>query len=593
MNNKLLIDTIEVDAKKANKDYVFTTIPKAALLTTIDATHSGYVNSNFYYYDPDSMKESYHTWTTPYKKPILRHHNLGGGLFSSAEDPMGRVQDARFLKDARGGFIQLDARITDEDAKAKIMDSRYETVSTAGKPVDFVECSVCGVNMLKGGKFCGHNRGQVYEDEESAEKKLAYWKIGPMQYKEMSFVNAPADQSDTHAARVVSWQFADSEQPAPAQQDQVRHTGIWVFDTQVVLPDSGIITLFREKPDEDMIVNKSLWEAIEGDISRYAELGGLVLRPDSVVTPISTTVPEGANLAQEEHFAQEGQDDDDDEEWTEDDLKVLDWLMDELEKLEDEALSKSRKLTNKVGQKGKVAHNHVVRLNEVGNGRTDWVLSHSHDVVNSKISDAVSRGEEKAHNHSITEDLKVPKKKCPWELYERYTTDFPNIKGARKHRHVVDLNEAENGDTEYVVAHNHEVVGNRILPSTADGDTKAHTHKLGDLLTEDQWLDEETWDIVTEAKDKLSEKTKKSASKAGKKFCGPQDPRKGRKSFPAYRCQNVRSGLQLLAKYKGPGSKAKIRKCLLSQNKKLKCGITTKDLEVYDLLALVETLISG
>lgn len=583
-NKTYLVDSVKVDNKDSFAS-INSNIKGKALLAILDATHSGFVNGNFFFYQPDAMKESFSSWITPYKKPFLIHHRLSDQETGGAVDPIGRVIDARFIDDERGGFTQLDTKVMDEDAKTKIMDGRYSTVSTRVVPVDVVECTQCGSNILKDG-FCGHPRGKVIEDEETGEKKLTYWLIGKTKAKEVSAVNAPADQSDRHYAGIVNWEFADSENPDLSNAPEIEeHPGIFVFDNQVVIPDLTVIERFKDSPNEDIIVNKSLWEQIEGNIDRYADMGGLVLidRQNPKVIVETPTADKTKDDNSDDEYDPETA------EWTDEDFIVLDWLVDELDK-ELKAQPKSRQLTNKVGDKGKIAHAHVASLNQAGNGHTDYVFGHSHRIVDNRIVDAISDGAEKAHSHKFEKQLKIPKEYL--DTIEAHVTGFATQKNVLKHRHVMYGNEAKNGWTDYVAGHQHDVVSGRLMPATADGEEKGHSHRLGQIIDlRDQWLDEETWDVVDLPDAEMSEKAKKTAQKAGKKFCGPNDPRKGRKSFPAADCAHVRAGLRLLAKYKGPGKKSTIRACLKRQNSKLNCGVKASDEQAYALIELLSTVV--
>lgn len=601
--NPYLIDSVKLD----QKDNILSTdqnVPGRSLVAILDATHSGFVNGNFFFYLSDSMKESYHTWTTPYRRPVIVHHRLSD-METLAEDPIGRVYANHFIDDSRGGFTQLEAKITDEEAKQKIIDGRYLTVSTRVSPVDFVECTHCGTNLLTDG-FCGHPRGKVIEDDESGEKKLTFWKIGRTRAKEVSFVNLPADQGPDHYAGVTNWEFSDQEHPDFSQAPGYETSnGIYVFDSQVVIPDTTLIKRFKDSPSEDLIVNKSLWEQNDGNIERYANMGGLVLIDhsdskkqiilDNTNTAVAPSTKDSGN--KDSHSNNDNDDDDiltDEEiaamELTDDDLSIFDWLSDELDK-ELKAQTRARKLTNKVGDRGKIAHSHVASLNQAGNGYTDYVLGHSHRLVDNRITDAISDGAEKAHGHIFTKSLKIPK--SFFDTFEAHVTGYANKKDSVRHRHVTYTNEAKNGDTDHVAGHSHRVVGGRILPATADGEQKPHTHKLGQMFDiRDQYLDDETWDMVDLPDAKMTEKQKKAADKAGKTFCGPHDKRKGRRSFPAQDCAHVRAGLRLLSRYKGPGDKSKIRACLKRQNAKLKCGVKAADEQSYAVIELLAAVLN-
>jgi len=52
----------------------------------------------------------------------------------------------------------------------------------------------------------------------------------------------------------------------------------------------------------------------------------------------------------------------------------------------------------------------------------------------------------------------------------------------------------------------------------------------------------------------------------GSAFCGPN------RSFPVHDCAHYTAALRLLSRYKGPGSKSKIRSCIMRKGKSLGCG---------------------
>lgn len=177
-----------------------------ALEVILDATHGGYVNSNYTHYRKDGMQKAATTWFTPYPKPVLVEHD-------DSLSPIGRIVDAQFVDipvdnsqmAANGqmgrptGKITLKAVITDMESIQKILDGRFMTVSISGRPKGTPTCSIC--NGTVDGPFgCedGHMRGKSYDG------KLAFYFVDEMVYSEVSFVNKPADQSDTHVAAVTS-----------------------------------------------------------------------------------------------------------------------------------------------------------------------------------------------------------------------------------------------------------------------------------------------------------------------------------------------------------------------------------------------------
>ena len=174
------------DSDGIKKDY--------GLICEIDATHSGTLINNRIY-PPASMDKGIRSWTKPYKKPVLVNHD-------DAADPIGRIIKAKYLKTNRGmessdykpilkasdgyGYTRLTLRITDSEAIQKIIDGRYETVSVR-MSTDHAFCSICNTDWSADGP-CEHTPGQMYD------KKLAYITTGDLSYREMSFVNIPADE---------------------------------------------------------------------------------------------------------------------------------------------------------------------------------------------------------------------------------------------------------------------------------------------------------------------------------------------------------------------------------------------------------------
>jgi len=453
------------------------------LLVTIDATHGGFINRNHYYYVPTSMAKAVRSWLEPFPKPVLKNHD-------KKVDPLGRVKSARYVGDDQFGFIQLDVLITDPDAIQKIMDGRYLTVSTSGTPIEFVRCSICHTDLLHSDEFCGHRRGSVYETEDGV-KKVCYWEIGMMDYKEVSFVNIPADAHKEHAAVVTGWKFADAEGEVPINtNDTQEHRGIIVMKSKLWMPQSNedyqkVAFLIAE--GADIIANPSLWDAIQADdpvshVKAYVKDGGAF---SGDIDAADVWVP------------------------TDEDLQLLDWLTDQIEVLTDK---ESKFLSDYAKDENVKRHRHVVHLNEAKNGYTDWILGHHHEVVDGKIQPAKMFDEE----------------------------------------------------------------GKPI---------KGHTHNL----TEEVFDDSEDMELFDKP---MKESTKKRLSKEDpKKFCGPMDPRKGRRTFPVTSCKQARVAMRLLPRYKGPGDKKRIAACIRRRAKEMGCPFKDELEQVYELLSVLEEFV--
>ncbi len=165
-----------------------------SLVCDVDATHSGTLINNRVY-PPDSMRKGIKSWTKPYKKPVLVNHD-------DTMDPVGRVIKAKYEQTPRAirtmdykpilnksdgyGYQRLTLKVTDPKAINKILDGRYDTVSVR-MTTNHAWCSVCNSDWSLEGP-CDHMPGKKYDGE------LAYFVTGDLSYKEVSFVNIPADE---------------------------------------------------------------------------------------------------------------------------------------------------------------------------------------------------------------------------------------------------------------------------------------------------------------------------------------------------------------------------------------------------------------
>ncbi len=152
---------------------------KYRMPTIVEAIHSG-MTGNFNYYSRGELERAVNSWTSPYNKPVLKHH-------STSSEPLGRVVDARMRKSSlKPGFYctELLLDIVDPDASQKVNDGRYSTVSV-GATVNSAVCSICKNDWAK--DYCEHRKGRVYDG------KLCYWILEVKEFIEVSFVNCPAD----------------------------------------------------------------------------------------------------------------------------------------------------------------------------------------------------------------------------------------------------------------------------------------------------------------------------------------------------------------------------------------------------------------
>ena len=191
-----------------------------SLVCEVNATHAGTLINNRIY-PPESMRKGIRTWTSPYKKPVLVNHD-------DTKDPVGRVISAKYfqtqnkfdlseykpiLHESEGyGYQKLTIKVTDQDAIQKILDGRYETVSVR-MTTDHCYCSICDSDWSGGDGPCEHTPGSKYDG------KLAYITTGDLSYREISFVNIPADEYAGVKEAIISEQKDAAEVSIYANND--------------------------------------------------------------------------------------------------------------------------------------------------------------------------------------------------------------------------------------------------------------------------------------------------------------------------------------------------------------------------------------
>ena len=186
------------------------------IVVTIDATHSGIVNGNYFMYLPDGMKMGEESFTKPYNKPVTDGHpkfyeneketpvigRIIGAKYESyglndtmdrlnpkSENIVDAVQETYRMqlkdKDFKGlGHMQVKAEITDPESIKQVVDKRKLTVSI-GAYLDNARCSVCG---SKWGQ-CEHEIGGSYDG-------LSAFRVGGrMKFDHVAFVKTPADEN--------------------------------------------------------------------------------------------------------------------------------------------------------------------------------------------------------------------------------------------------------------------------------------------------------------------------------------------------------------------------------------------------------------
>lgn len=145
---------------------------------------------NYTRYMPKALKDSIPSWTKPYRRPVIYHHNEENGK------TIGRVIDAQYkTKNTLSGTPALvfTANIPGEEDK-KAVNNGINTTTSIGVIAHDVRCSICGKPIIdENGCEDGHQRGVVYENPKTGENEVCYWDIYSMEAKELSYVIVPSD----------------------------------------------------------------------------------------------------------------------------------------------------------------------------------------------------------------------------------------------------------------------------------------------------------------------------------------------------------------------------------------------------------------
>ena len=164
---------------------VINPISKDSIMQEIEGIHVG-PTRNFTWYMEEALDSSIPSWTKPYQRPLIMHHNEKDGKI------IGRVAHVeKITVNTRSGTPALlfTCNVPDKDGKEQILDGRLNTVSI-GVIAHDVRCSICKEQIQlddNGYPECGHTRGNIYSNE------VCYWNIYKMEAKELSYVIVPSD----------------------------------------------------------------------------------------------------------------------------------------------------------------------------------------------------------------------------------------------------------------------------------------------------------------------------------------------------------------------------------------------------------------
>jgi hypothetical protein len=156
-------------------------IASDSVMVDIEGIHVG-PTRNFTWYTEEALKSSIPTWTKPYQRPLILHHNEKDGKI------IGRVLAANYTDmntRSKTGALVFTCNVPDDDGKRGVRDGRLKTVSI-GVIAHDVRCSICGHVISEYGE-CEHERGMEYDGN------VCYWMIHKMEAKELSYVIVPSD----------------------------------------------------------------------------------------------------------------------------------------------------------------------------------------------------------------------------------------------------------------------------------------------------------------------------------------------------------------------------------------------------------------
>lgn len=158
-----------------------------SLMVEIEGIHAyPHATRNFTRYMPKCLKNSISLWTTPYRRPLIKHHNEENG------EIIGRICAAEYKtsKTLSGTpALVFTVNIPGEEAKKDVKNGILSTASIGAMAYD-VRCSICGTH-LEDGDECEHERGREYT--VNGKKEICYWDVYSIEPKELSYVIVPSD----------------------------------------------------------------------------------------------------------------------------------------------------------------------------------------------------------------------------------------------------------------------------------------------------------------------------------------------------------------------------------------------------------------
>ena len=232
-----------------------------SLMVEIEGIHaSPAATRNFTRYMPKALKNSVPTWTAPYRKPLIEHHNEENGQI------IGRIIDAEYVtKNTLSGTpaLKFTVNVPDERAKKDIKSGLLATTSIGATAHD-VRCSICGSHIESAEEGCpnGHERGGNYNGE------TCYWDIYSIEGKELSFVVVPADPYSQKTA-VYPATESNSKKPTVIKESYTDNQE----DGLSIPSEKGANMAKKEVTAEDLTAEvASLKESLDAQTKKAVEL---------------------------------------------------------------------------------------------------------------------------------------------------------------------------------------------------------------------------------------------------------------------------------------------------------------------------------
>lgn len=165
----------------AEASNVLSKVARDSIMVDIEGIHVG-PTRNFTWYTKEALIGSIPSWTKPYERPLILHHNETDGKI------IGRVLATHYTETntrSGTGALTFTCNVSDDEGKKGVKDGRLKTTSI-GVIAHDVRCSICGHVISEYGE-CEHERGMVYDGE------VCYWMVYKMEAKELSYVIVPSD----------------------------------------------------------------------------------------------------------------------------------------------------------------------------------------------------------------------------------------------------------------------------------------------------------------------------------------------------------------------------------------------------------------